>query len=363
MKRLAVIGASTGQLQLVRKAKQMGLEVHCFAWDKNAVCKNICDSFHPMSIFDTEAIVLACKEIGINGVVSNASEETALASSQVAEALNLNCTPSEVIRKVQNKYEVRNLTDSIPGLSKPEVFDCSDITRIVYPCVVKPVKGSAKRGVTYCNSKEEIKGAVEYARQYNLDIIAEEFISGNEYSVETISFHGRHNVVQITRKVTTGFPHFVELEHHQPADLPTQVKLTINHVVSDILSKVGITNGASHIEIKVNGDKIFLIEINPRGGGDRISDILTGLSTDCDYLRCMIDVALDDFEFKPIKNISYSGILFLSKQNSKIKKYFDCPPSPWMIERYYDSCDLRESKSNYDRNGYLIYNSQTPLNL
>ena len=44
-KKLAVIGASYLQLPLVRKAQEMGLEVHCFAWEDGAVCKDVADYF------------------------------------------------------------------------------------------------------------------------------------------------------------------------------------------------------------------------------------------------------------------------------------------------------------------------------
>lgn len=50
IKVLAVIGASYLQLPLVEKAKEMGLEVHCFAWAEGAVCKELADYFYPISI-------------------------------------------------------------------------------------------------------------------------------------------------------------------------------------------------------------------------------------------------------------------------------------------------------------------------
>lgn len=46
-KKLAVIGASYLQLPLVRKAQEMGLEVHCFAWEDGAVCKDVAD-YNPL---------------------------------------------------------------------------------------------------------------------------------------------------------------------------------------------------------------------------------------------------------------------------------------------------------------------------
>ena len=41
--KLAVIGASYLQQPLVEKANEMGLEVHCFACEEGAVCKEIAE--------------------------------------------------------------------------------------------------------------------------------------------------------------------------------------------------------------------------------------------------------------------------------------------------------------------------------
>lgn len=362
MKKIAIIGASSGQLPLVQKAKEHDIFTYCFAWEHGAVCKDECDVFYPISITDTDKIVEICKSLNIDGVVTNASEETALTASIVANALGLNTTPPEIIRLVQNKSKVRMVTQNIKGLSTPQVYNIDDVN-IKFPCVIKPIKGSAKKGVVYCENEKSFSQAIDYASKFGQPIMVEEFIDGKEYSVETISYKGKHQIVQITRKVTTGFPHFVELEHHQPADITDNIKESIQRVIAEILTTVGISNGASHIEIKVDGKKIYLIEINPRGGGDYISNTLVGLSTDCDYLMDMISVATDEYIFHEIKHTAYCGVLFLNNQNRRIEKYFDTPKEEWMVERFRDNEELKDSKSNYDRNGYLIYKSQNPITL
>ena len=61
-KKLAIIGASYLQLPLVERAKKMGIETHCFAWSEGAVCKEVADFFHPISILEKEAILQKCIE-------------------------------------------------------------------------------------------------------------------------------------------------------------------------------------------------------------------------------------------------------------------------------------------------------------
>ena len=76
-KKLAIIGASVGQYALCMKAKEMGLETFCFAYEKGAICKEIVDHFFPISITEKDQIVNVCKEEGVEAIVSNASEMTA----------------------------------------------------------------------------------------------------------------------------------------------------------------------------------------------------------------------------------------------------------------------------------------------
>lgn len=361
-KKIAIIGASVGQLPLVNKAKELGLYTICFAWPKGAVCKDICDDFYPISIYDVEDIVNKCAQIGVDGVATTASEETALVAAIIAEKLGVNTTHPDVIKNIQDKRKLRELTKEVEGLSKPRVWTLEQQDDICYPCIVKPIKGSAKKGVSFCNSPEELEGAIEYAATERENITVEEFIPGQEYSVETLSFKGNHDVIQITRKVSTGFPHFAELEHHQPAQLNKAQHEAVIKVISRILTAVGYTDGASHIEIKIDGDRIYLIEINPRGGGDRISDTLVALSTDCDYVAEILNIALNQYQSKPVHDIAYSGILYLTAQNAGILKYFDTH-NEWEIEKERYNETLTVSSSNYERDGFIIYRSETPLEL
>ncbi|MDE7160116.1 MAG: ATP-grasp domain-containing protein [Muribaculaceae bacterium] len=363
-KKLAVIGASSGQLSIVRKAREMGIHTVCFAWDKGAVCKKECDEFYPISIFDIDDITAECKRLGVDGVVSTASEETAAVVAEVASRLGLNGTPPEVLRRIQHKDEVRRLTQHLECLVSPRVWTPEQRGEIVFPCIVKPVKGSAKRGVSYCETGADLDDALRYAAASGQDVMIEEFIPGPELAIENLSYHGRHKVIQITRKVNSGIPHFVEMELHQSPEIWAANHTVAQKAVSAILDAVGFTDGASHIEMKIRGDKACLIEINPRGAGDR-TDTLISLSTDFNYIEGMIDIALDKYKETPVVHNGYSGILFLTAQTSRLMKYFDDKEYDWLVERrrLTSGPELTESTGNYERDGYIIYQSTKTLDL
>lgn len=364
-KKIAIIGAATGQLPLCLKAREMNLETYCFAWPKDAVCKDYVDHFIPISIFEMDTIVDYCQKWGIDGVVSNASDATALVTSYVAEKLGKVCTPYQAFKNIQSKAFVRERTNSIPGLN-PVDYKLGHWEHIFStfprPYVLKPVTGASKKGVNFIDNSvkelsisDDLKDAV---------FMAETYVAGKEYSVESMSYHGQHQVIQITEKISTGAPHFVELEHHQPASLTTDVKERIHELIPKILSSAGFTNGASHTEIKVDdAGQIYLIEINPRGGGDMISNDLISLSTDYDYLKQLLLVALDEYIPIPVHNVAFAGIYYLSAYTIRLLPYFESPQEEWMVKRERINQTLTNSCGNYDRDGFILYCSDKKISI
>lgn len=357
-KRIAIIGASIGQIPICLKAKEMGIETYCFAWADGAVCKDIVDHFIPISIFEMDRIVEQCLKYKVDGVVSNASEKTAAVAAYVAEKISKPCTPYLNFLNIQNKEYVRKVTNQIEGLGKVRLevgkYD-SLLASFPRPFVLKPIKGAAKKGVNFVD-----ESTVEIDLEDDLktaDFMAEQYIGGQEYSVESISYNGNHQVVQITEKIGTGAPHFVELEHHQPANLSSCLKEKIHSLIPQILSTVGFVTGASHTEIKIDiQENVYLIEVNPRGGGDEISNTLVNLSSGYDYLKGMIQVALGEFHWVESDLKCCAGIYFLCKQTENLLPFLKkLSYQPWLVKHEIFSENLTECNSNYGRNGYFIY--------
>ncbi len=356
-KRIAIIGASAGQLPLCMKAREMGLETFCFAWPEGAVCKDVADHFFPISIYEKDEIVRICRELDVDGVVSNASEMIAPIAAYIAEKLGKPGTPYSSMVLIQDKARVREITNSIEGL-EPIRYAISSTEELMdsfpKPFIMKPVKGAGKLGVNYVDDDFRIDMLPENVR--GLQFFAEAFAPGKEYSVESMSSGGIHDVVQITEKIGTGAPHFVELEHHQPALLAPELKQRICKVIPQILTSLGYTTGASHIEIKVDDEgRIYLIEVNPRGGGDYISNELIHRSTDFDYLCQLLKTATGDYRSVEVHDRAFAGVYFLSAFSDRLLPYFDGEMPEWMVCRARDNDELRFSTSNRDRNGHIIY--------
>jgi len=370
-KKLAIIGASYLQLPLVRKAKEMGVESICFAWEEGAVCKDICDRFYPVSTVDKEEILRICREIKIDGITTIASDVAVLTVNYVAEQMGLIGNPDKYSQTATNKYLMRQcfMEHDVPSpkfcLTDGTIPEIANTFR--YPVIVKPTDRSGSRGVEKVDSKEELQAAIERAckESFQKKAVIEEFVEGREISVESISFEGQHHVLQITDKVTTEAPFFVELEHHQPSTLPDDIKDRVKAIVLNALDALHIRYGASHAELKITKDgDIRVIEIGARMGGDFIGSDLVRLSTGYDFLKGVIEVALGQFEEPKITEHKCSGVYFLCKETDRllpiIENYKDYPE---IVEAEVTDPVLRNIEQSADRSGYLIYQAENRMKL
>lgn len=361
MKKIAIIGASVGQEKLCAKAQELGLYTVGFAWEHTEVkFQNMFSKFYPISITDMDKIVDVCRSENVDGVVSNASDLTASVVAYVTTKLGLCGNNYQDFIRAENKFFVRQKTNLIPELQNVKCKQVTSEQDLFIPCVIKPCVGHSKQGVYFVGCKEDAYTAFEYAKQYSDNIFIEDFITGKEFSIESISYKGRHMIVQVTEKISAGSPHFIELGHIQPASISDSIRKKLDIVIPKILDSINFTNGASHIEIKIDTktEDIYLIEVNLRGGGGEISNTLVGLSTDFDYLKAMIDVAFGTFVFpKEIKHTNTVGIYHLCEQSQSYIKSILANKENIIINKLnFDK--IQVSSTNYDRQGYVIYKTK-----
>lgn len=300
MKKIAIIGANDFQNPLILKAKSLGYETHVFAWQDGSIGEKTADYFYPISIVEKDEILEKCKEIGIDAIATIASDLATLTVNYVAEKLGLPGNSLECTKKSTNKYEMRKAFKeagvATPGfeiVSSPE--DIEKLSDMEYPLIVKPTDRSGSRAITKIYKKEELEEAISKAIENSFEkkAIVEEYIEGNEFSAEGITYNGEHKFLTITRKATTGAPHFIETGHIEPAGLSKDMEEKIYNELTKALTALQITNSATHSEFKItpNGD-VRIIEIGARMGGDCIGSDLVQISTGYDFIKMVIDVAM-----------------------------------------------------------------------
>jgi biotin carboxylase len=164
MKKIAILGASYLQVPLIKKANEMGLETHVFAWEEGAVGKELASSFYPISILDKESILMKCREIGIHGITTIATDIAMPSVNYVARELNLIGNSLEATLISTDKYEMRKALSSknipCPRFSFYEIDNFQNHEGLEFPLIVKPTDRSGSRGVTKVNSIDETNKAV-----------------------------------------------------------------------------------------------------------------------------------------------------------------------------------------------------------
>ena len=370
--KVAIIGSGEMAVILVENAKRMGIETHSFSNDLHDRVVGYSDEHHNISIFDTDQIVSVCKEIGVQGVLPT-TELTISIAAIVSNTLGLCGMPVELSKVITDKGYVRDKAKQVNDLYQPDykVWTVGQQMPVVasFPVVVKPTAMGGKRGVTVARNEDEFKKAIDYSiasmPPSKNRIIIESFIDGGkEYSVESLSSHGKHMVIQVTEKITSGPPHCVELGHLQPANLSDKLRRKIDRVIPDLLRTVGVDNSTAHTEIKIVDDYIYLIELNARSGGDHIAYPLTELSTGYPYIQGAIDVAKDSFSF-PAKETfqrNHCGIIFIAEQTKDFEPLYEkCEQYDWLYKKNKKTEGLHEIVNNqaFDTNYFIFQGGET----
>lgn len=305
-KKLMILGASILQLPAIEKARELGLDTIVVDMNPDAIGFNVLGvQKEVISTIDIPAIVEAAKRHKINGIMTLATDMPMRAVAAVAKELNLVGINADTALKATNKAEMRKALQ-LGGVPIPKFFKVSNKSEYIdtakqfeVPFIVKPADSSGSRGifeVTDINDEKLISEAYEYCRPYSRsgDVVIEEYMNGPEVSVETLSVDGDCHVIQITDKLTTGAPHYVEMGHSQPTRHSKDVAERIAAVAKAANKAIGIENGPSHTEIIVTSEGPKVVELGARLGGDNITTHLVPLSTGVNMVECCIKIALGE---------------------------------------------------------------------
>lgn len=349
MKNLVIIGASELQLPLIERANDLGYSTHVFAWRDGAVGLDKMARFYDIDIKDVDKIYNIVKGLNPVGVCTIASDLANITVHKLASRLNLPHNSEHCLKVSTNKYAMRKELYNHKILCPKFLItdtDEIDIQNMNFPIIVKPTDRSGSRAITKVKDSSELKEAIIRARDISFEkkAIVEEYIEGDEYSAECISQNGVHYLLNITKKFTTGSPHFIETGHLEPAGLSDEDIGKIRDTIFKALDALDIKLGASHSEFKYSReDKIVhIIEIGSRMGGDFIGSSLVRFSTGYDYLKMVIDCAVGNdilvektlspvypyvcvkycFDYNDIKLIqSIDSKNIIDKHISKLKNY------------------------------------------
>jgi biotin carboxylase len=367
---------------LVRKAVEEGFAVYSI-WDPNLVRHNRSEVEELSEAvvwtdFADEAALRRCVaetavRYGVEHVLHLGWEETQLAVAEAAETLGLAPNPPASLRAVNDKAAMRRLLAE-RGLSTVRTVELATPDGVAgvlggfeLPVVVKPTQLAGSRCVRLIRERADLAAWAEAlaADGYDGPVLVEEFLRGNEFSIETLSVDGQHHVIGITAKQVTPLPLFVETGHLHPAPLASTDRDAITDLVTAFLSAAGFQFGPTHTEVILTATGPKLVESQARMGGDRIPllvEVATGFDIETAVFRALAG--------KPVEPVFASQVGCVA--------FFQLPPGrldavtglaeiealPYVHElRFpFSPGDLvPETVSSATRHGHVVFEAPSPF--
>ncbi|MBX9422353.1 acetyl-CoA carboxylase biotin carboxylase subunit family protein [Streptomyces lateritius] len=231
------------------------------------------------------------KETGLRpDAVVPVIEMTVHVSVAVARHYGLPTLSDECLSLVRDKHTMK-LAFERAGVpcARHRTFGTLDELRqaaaeLGFPLVLKPRDFAGNVGTVLVPAAEELPDAFDYCRGALLEVAptydfsdgryqAEEFVSApREVSVEVAHHAGRRVVLAVTDKSKAGAPYFSEMGQLVPSVESDNEAL--RRVATDACEALLIDRGVAHVEILVDGDRLSVVEVAARPGGDGIMDLV-----------------------------------------------------------------------------------------
>lgn len=375
MERVLIIGASILQLPAIRKAKELGYYVGVADYNPKAIGIAEADEYFNVSTIDVDGVVKVAQEFKPDGIMTLATD---MPMRAVAKACEVCCLPGisfDTAIKATDKGEMIKAFEAA-GVEHPWYYIVPSqldlagiIDKLTYPCIMKPTDNAGSRGVVLCHSREELEREYEYSHHESRGgmVIIEEYLQGPEFSIEVMVVDGEPHVLQITDKLTTGAPHFVEMGHSQPTRQNEENREKIRDLAVRACKAVGINIGPAHVEMILTKDGPKMVELGARMGGDCITTHLVPLSTGIDMVGCTIQLACGEkIDIEPKFNKG-SAIRYFDAHDGTIKRIESVEeaqkiPGVQEISIVHQVGEtIGEIGSSTDRVGFVIAQAETSV--
>ncbi|MCM2579707.1 ATP-grasp domain-containing protein [Streptomyces meridianus] len=260
--------------------------------------------------------------------------------ARLARQLGLPTTPPAAMQACRNKATARALfaRHGVPSAASASVRSRQQAWAaaewIGYPVVLKPAAHAASIGVIRADTPEQLVAAYDFATRAadrgveSTSVLVEEYLDGPEVSVECVTHRGETTVVALTRKSVSEPPFFEELAHSIDAADPLLDQVA--PAARAAIRALGITDGISHVEMRLVDEQPRLVEVNARIAGDMIGHLVR-LATGIDLPRAAADIAGDRApDLNPTRSSAAAIHLIYPETSGTLTRLsFEGPRPPW----------------------------------
>ncbi|MGC8870870.1 MAG: alpha-hydroxy-acid oxidizing protein [Brevinematia bacterium] len=370
------IGGGILQERLIREIKNMGFKSIVFDRDENCVGSKIADIFFPISTRDYESILKVLKEKELIDRVAAAitvGTDMSYTVAKINEIVAPYLPSTDVAIKTTDKFVMRKVLKE-GEVNVPEFYLCHSVEESLEAfrifssrgkkCVTKPVDNMGARGVRRIDTEEELRSFFYESLNYSLSkrVIVEEFIEGEELSVDAIVYKGDILITGVADRIIEYPPYFVETGHIMPTNLPKEIIDISLEEFKKAIKVVGIVNGAAKGDIKISREGVpYIGEIASRLSGGFMSTHTFPYATGINLLRNVLLIHLgkepevNSYEYKYVcverALIPYKGRI---KKIDGIEEALSLPGIKDIIVKVKEGDLFYEPKTNLDKAGNVI---------
>jgi biotin carboxylase len=159
-----------------------------------------------------------------------------------------------------------------------------------YPVVLKPKRAQSSMGVFKVDTPRALSESfpASLAQSHDGRILVEGFIQGPEITVEGFCLKGRFYVLAVSEKEHYSFNACVARRLAYP---PRYSEVRMSNIVktaTTVVESLGLEDGISHAEYRIQGDVAYLVEVAARGGGNRIASCIVPHVSGVDMYELLI---------------------------------------------------------------------------
>jgi biotin carboxylase len=274
--RLLVLGAGPAQLGLLEAARDRGVWTAVVDRDPAAPGFRLADRRCILSTEDEPGIERLAAALEVDGVVSPGTDWPVAIAARIAERRGLPhpLTPAAALLATNKLRQRERLADA--GVRQPRhwvVGGGDPVSDVPVPCVVKAPDRQGQKGLTLVESADALEAAVETARGAARGgvVLIEELVDGPEVTVVGWSSGGVFVPLAVTDRLVAEPPAFgVALAHVWPSIHAADAAA----VAGAGVRALGIEEGPSYTQLRVDGDGAKVIEVAARLGGGHDAELV-----------------------------------------------------------------------------------------
>lgn len=326
MAKIMVIAGGDWQIELIKKAKSMGHYVICTNLYEDSPAFPYADACEVSDVLDKEKNLEIAKKYMPDAVISDQSDIAAPTVAYVNEKLGLRGIGIEKADLFTDKSKQRDFCKenglAIPDYAVCETPDEANLLLQKYgKIVIKPIDSQSSRGVYIITSRNELeekyKETVSWSNRRKV-FLAEEYIEGDEFTIDGLVINGRHYPLCISMK---------EMYPQNPNISRTQTYSyfsdkydydLLRKTNKELIETMGLSMGLTHSEYRAYNGRYYLVEVGARGGGSNLSGKIVPFMSGVDNYEYLIKEALGEtIDEDYVKNISFS------KDKYVVMRFFD----------------------------------------